>query len=322
MTSAASLSGPDFIKPLTSKLNFADEYDICARIARLHISDDSRENFIARASVLARSFDVQIATCSFEHSVIDVAAINLSARPGGIIFWGNNPERIYLDGSYLYLFKHCESLHAKTLPLELNNIYECIYMIRLLFGSSTVVPISVDILLKKHNTSINYTINSIQTVRTLGDSSHAVEQCLPIPEQEFILENVNAYTGAGKSLGLRLIERAQENQSIDLKFILLWTALEVMAGDSGKKRKQFFLRELKSQKINECVRKLFIKRVDLLHFGKADGEFQREVQHRRRIRYPSVVKQKTVLPCQDMLISQPMKGIGSLAFCPRACRFG
>jgi len=41
------------------------------------------------------------------------------------------------------------------------------------------------------------------------------------------------------------------------------------------------------------------------------GEFQREVQHRWRIRYPSVAKQKTVLPCQNTLISPPLKGIGS-----------
>jgi hypothetical protein len=40
-------------------------------------------------------------------------------------------------------------------------------------------------------------------------------------------------------------------------------------------------------------------------------EFQSEVQHRGRMRYPSVAKQKTVLPCQDMPISPPRKGIGS-----------
>ena len=47
------------------------------------------------------------------------------------------------------------------------------------------------------------------------------------------------------------------------------------------------------------------------HSSTTGGEFQREVQHRWRIRYPSVAKQKTVLPCQNTLISPPLKGIGS-----------
>jgi len=41
-----------------------------------------------------------------------------------------------------------------------------------------------------------------------------------------------------------------------------------------------------------------------------DGEFQRVVQHRRQMMYPSVAKQRTVLPCQDILTSRPRRETG------------
>jgi hypothetical protein len=240
-------------------------------------------------------------------ALLNAKTVGLSERTGKIVVWGEDLEKIYLDGTYLFFFSDfIEDSDFRKPPVELDLIRDCISICRLIFGVSSLTPIHPQVVLKKEHANLQYIVGFPRTATPHGDGTSLMNTSLLMREDDFQIVNAYDYHGQNRPLGLKLVERAQNSPSKELQFLFLWIALEVFAGATGKERERFFLEQLQSTLINDVARKIFDKRVSLIHFGYSDPITQGDLETlwgiiRIVALYPSNLSKKILSHFQEVV---------------------